>query len=1112
MPARTLPPAVDLQIPRIFEQVQTSTANHQKNFVVLHKLHSEAASAKKLAGEREFEAIFQDMVARVLPVKKGEAAADRVSKFIGGYTKYLNERAADEREDDSDSDSTDTDTTASRFTFRLLKFLLRGFQAKDKFVRYRVIYITGEMIIGLGELDLDIYNDLQKALVDRLHDREAMVRLQVVFALSKLVASEEDEPSEVSPGDSEPTLLQVLIDTLSHDPSLEVRRATLVNIPVNSISLPALLARARDTETTIRKLLYSSVLTPAASRAANPQILTTAQHQLLVRHGLGDREKTVRAAAADLLATWIDVIAAGQQTEEDLASRFTNIDLAKTEEKPPPTPEGKQQKLIQTLVTFLDKFEIQASAEGAELASQALIGVFNTRPDIFEDLHFGDAYFDFARLTPQKSFLVRVFVDHCKEDGELKMESGGIPVVTNCAFRIQQGYESLIAADDEKDEEKVFERRDKEFILAELLKLAVNLDYSDEIGRRKMFSLVRNMLTNHKLPMDLVPRCLDVLRKLSPDERDLIRVVVEIVGDLRDPGDEDDGAAINPDDAADTSFGSEEGPGLQRLGRARKEMSREEQDRTDLTDMRCLILCIGMLERVNGTLDENSTLQGLMTDLIKPSAKREEQQFKEKGSIALGLICLISEDIHDQTLRDFLTDVRKHDVPEPYKIALLHIIFDLLMVHERIFFNRPHAPGPLVLGFLVKELEETSKSQSSPKLLALLGMGIAKLLLCGMIADEDAVRKLLVVYFSPHNADNQELKQYLTYFAHVYSRSTAKNQQTIRKIFIDVFLKLSEQRHDAEDDVLDLASVTHMWIDWTDHTQVLDPNGRPGDAGKASDPLIHFDMANDIMRSLLTDKMPKEDRRILCQMLLKLHIPEDVDADKIRTLKLLIDNVSTRRPLRDATANTALKKFDVAIQKKFEKELEGFSEAEYRELQKLQDLFEFLDDIIPEDDNEVIDIDSKKKGKKRRSGSVASMTTADDGVSVASSRRDRSKPEKKRRRLSTSDEESDFDDDNRTARGTPPPPTRMLPKRAVAKKEVIMISSDEGEDDDVDIAPASRKGPPRASVRTRKAQEEAIIDADIDDLLDEGSTEIQPDSVMDDSDEEDEVNELLVED
>jgi condensin complex subunit 3 len=34
-------------------------------------------------------------------------------------------------------------------------------------------------------------------------------------------------------------------------------------------------------------------------------------------------------------------------------------------------------------------------------------------------------------------------------------------------------------------------RMDKEFVIGEMLKLAVNLDYTDEIGRRKMFSLVR---------------------------------------------------------------------------------------------------------------------------------------------------------------------------------------------------------------------------------------------------------------------------------------------------------------------------------------------------------------------------------------------------------------------------------------------------------------------------------------------------------------------------------------------------------------------------------------------------------------------------------------------
>lgn len=45
------------------------------------------------------------------------------------------------------------------------------------------------------------------------------------------------------------------------------------------------------------------------------------------------------------------------------------------------------------------------------------------------------------------------------------------------------------------------------------------------------------MISQDVLPESLVARCLDVLRILSPDERDLIRVVVEVVHELRDPSD-----------------------------------------------------------------------------------------------------------------------------------------------------------------------------------------------------------------------------------------------------------------------------------------------------------------------------------------------------------------------------------------------------------------------------------------------------------------------------------------------------------------------------------------------------------------------------------------------
>jgi condensin complex subunit 3 len=100
-----------------------------------------------------------------------------------------------------------------------------------------------------------------------------------------------------------------------------------------------------------------------------------------------------------------------------------------------------------------------------------------------------------------------VFVDHCvatKDDTRLE---SAVPVVTALAFKIQSAYNELLediqAAEEERllrgigaDEGSEDERIDKEFVIGEMLKLAVNLDYADEIGRRKMFQLVREFLAS----------------------------------------------------------------------------------------------------------------------------------------------------------------------------------------------------------------------------------------------------------------------------------------------------------------------------------------------------------------------------------------------------------------------------------------------------------------------------------------------------------------------------------------------------------------------------------------------------------------------------------------
>lgn len=110
-----------------------------------------------------------------------------------------------------------------------------------------------------------------------------------------------------------------------------------------------------------------------------------------------------------------------------------------------------------------------------------------------------DTFWD--NMTPSRAFLARVFVDYCVSHNDEARLENSLPVVTSLAFRIQAAYNDLLEELQSLEEElllrgEIPEERedakiDREFIIGELLRLAVNLDYSDEIGRRKMFQLVR---------------------------------------------------------------------------------------------------------------------------------------------------------------------------------------------------------------------------------------------------------------------------------------------------------------------------------------------------------------------------------------------------------------------------------------------------------------------------------------------------------------------------------------------------------------------------------------------------------------------------------------------
>lgn len=152
-----------------------------------------------------------------------------------------------------------------------------------------------------------------------------------------------------------------------------MRKAVLINIPIEQDTLPAILDRTRDTDANMRKAVYDSVLGKHVSQGpeklmgpTHPRALSIKQRELIVKNGLGDRESAVRAVAANLLATWVDV----SDVNADDVDRSSKG--------------GDKEQLESRMLSFLNLFDLN---EG-EVATNALSSIFQAKADIIDNIEF----------------------------------------------------------------------------------------------------------------------------------------------------------------------------------------------------------------------------------------------------------------------------------------------------------------------------------------------------------------------------------------------------------------------------------------------------------------------------------------------------------------------------------------------------------------------------------------------------------------------------------------------------------------------------------------------------------------------------------------------------
>lgn len=479
---------------------------------------------------------------------------------------------------------------------------------------------------------------MKTGLSKRARDKEQMIRVQAVLGLGRLAGNEDESepPNGDSDGVASDGLLEKLLEILQNDPSADVRRSLLLSLPLTAGTLPYLLERARDQDAGTRRALYSRVL-PALGDFRH---LSLSMREKLLRWGLRDRDENVRKATARLFRErWI----------EDCVGPGKVSDNGTKEEASPAN--------IEALLELLERIDVVNSGGEVGIALEAMKEFWEGRPDYRAAIEFDDTFW--KCLTPESVFIARSFNDFCRLGGEsLGMGEEKIPEVTKLAFILQRYTGDLIDClrrnniREEAEEEDTVEQ---EFVVEQLLHIAKALDYSDEVGRRKIFSLLRELLAVAELPDDITKLVVDVLRDVCGlevyGEKEFCEVVLEAVAEVHDTISLDEPLPENEDESFHSAQSEMSDDTPTKDGRKKIPTGNESNSELDeakaireiMVNMKCLHIAQCMLQNVEGDLQQNLHLVTTLNNLVVPAVRSHEAPIRERGLTCLGLCCLLDK-------------------------------------------------------------------------------------------------------------------------------------------------------------------------------------------------------------------------------------------------------------------------------------------------------------------------------------------------------------------------------------------------------------------------------------------------------------------------------------
>ncbi|NXP04490.1 CND3 protein, partial [Thinocorus orbignyianus] len=893
-----------LQIKEAFQLAQKPHHNHAKLVVDLKSAYNQ------LEDKEDFHEKFVHFLKYAMIIYRREPAVEQVIDFVAKFvTSFYQEDGSEEGEDEE-----------NLLLTYVFNFLLKSHNANSHAVRFRTCQLVNKILGNLPEnaqIDDDLFDKINEAMLIRLKDKFSNVRIQAVLALSRL----QDPKDENCP------VVNIYNTLLENDSNSEVRRAVLSCIAPSARTLPKIVGRTMDVREAVRKLAYEVLAEKVHMRA-----LSIAQRVKLLQQGLNDRSDAVKEVMKKkLLQAWLRL------AEGDVLELLHRLDVENC----------------------------------PEVAISVLNAMFSLSPpdDFVQNCKILDSrkLIPLENLTAENVLYWRCLCEYLKskgEEGEDLLEQMFPEPAIYADYLLSYLQNMPVLSEEQREDFTCFENlMTKEFIGQQLILIIGCMDTTEEGGRKHLLVTLQKMLILPATSTALIPLLTERLLSIVKDDDRKIQIIAEIISEVREPI----GTVEQPVEAAqirkrelklaeikvklfEAREDLEKCITLQDFNKAsvlKEKITELEHNKNNLiketeqpeiremcveksdpeTLLKCLMMCYELLKVMSLSKGIDPTIKEITESLILPGIANVHPAVRNMAVLCLGCCGLQSKEFARQQLALLLQVLQIDNIK--VKLSALKAIFDQLMLFGIEPFKArrgndsqsedaqngtenceeeggtkdeeeenatAHNLLQLLSGFLDSEFSELRTEAAE---------GIAKLMFSGRLISAKLLSRLILLWYNPMTEDDTRLRHCLGVFFPLFAYAKRSNQECFEEAYLPTLQTLLNAPATSPLAEIDVSNVSELLVDLTR------PSGLKPQSKKSQDYqvlTVHDSLAMKICNEILTDPTAP-DVRIYAKALNSLELSSSSTEDLLVLLNEILEKV------KDKLCQRAIEKIKVNLTK-----------------------------------------------------------------------------------------------------------------------------------------------------------------------------------------------------